>query len=146
MKILVFDWLEDPEFGCSHSVLGSGLDSNIHKPTSPPRSERLPEIEDEPLQRRVLRKTFPVSKVPNVVIIFLPQKPTDLFAKKKNFVLEASQENLLAFLTEEIEEQEMIPVPVEFSERKCSLQISREISLVAENREIEGEYFILHIS
>ena len=146
IKILVFDRLEDPEFDSSHSVLGSGLDSNIHKPTSPPRSERLPEIEDEPLQRRVLRKTFPVSKVPNVVIIFLPQKPTDLFAKKKNFVLEASQENLLAFLTEEIEEQEMIPVPVEFSERKCSLQISREISLVAENREIEGEYFILHIS
>ena len=79
-------------------------------------------MEDEPVQRRILRKTFPVSKVPNVVIIFLPQKPTEVLAKKRNFILEASQENLLAFLTEEIECKEIDPVPVESSD----------------NREIEG--------
>ena len=142
----MFERLEDPETEGSHSH--SGLDSNISELTYAPGcgSGVQLEIEDEPVQRRVFRKTFPVSKVPNVVIIFLPQKPTEVFAKKKNFVLEASQENLLAFLTEEIEEQEMIPVPVEFSERKCSLQISRDISLVAEDREIEGEYFIFHHS
>ena len=63
-------------------------------------------------------KTFPVSKVPNVVIIFLPQKPSQVFAKKKNFVLEASQDNLLAFLTEEIEDKEISPVQVESSENR----------------------------
>ena len=65
-----------------------------------------------------MRKTFPVSKVPNVVIIFLPQKPSEVFAKKKNFVLEASQDNLLAFLTEEIEDKQISPVQVESSENR----------------------------
>ena len=65
-----------------------------------------------------MRKTFPVSKVPNVVIIFLPQKPTEVFAKKKNFVLEASQENLLAFLTVEIEDKEIDDVQVESSDNR----------------------------
>ena len=75
-------------------------------------------MEDEPTQRRILRKTFPVSKVPNVVIIFLPQKPTEVFAKKKNFVLEGSLENLLAFLTEDIEDKELDTVHVELSEKR----------------------------
>ena len=110
------DRLEEPhlESDCPHSVLGSGLDSNVAKPTPAPGCE----IGDEPAQRRILRKTFPVSKVPNVVIIFLPQKPSQVFAKKKNFVLEASQENLLAFLTEEIKDKEMNTVQVEISKNR----------------------------
>ena len=52
------------------------------------------------------------------MIIFLPQKPAEVFAKKKNFVLEASQENLLAFLTEETDDKEMTTVQVESSETR----------------------------
>ena len=114
----MFERLEDPETEGSHSH--SGLDSNISELTYVPGcgSGAQLEIEDEPVQRRVFRKTFPVSKVPNVVIIFLPQKPTEVFAKKKNFVLEASQENLLDFLTVETEDKEIKILPVEFSESR----------------------------
>ena len=103
----MFELLEDPEIERSYPGLGPGLDSNISEPTSAPGCEILLEIEDEPVQRRIFRKTFPVSKVPNVVIIFLPQKPTEAFAKKKNFILEASQENLRDFLTAETKDKEI---------------------------------------
>ena len=114
IKILVFDRMDDPKFDCSRSVPGS----HISKPTLTARSKIFREIEDEPIQRKILKKTFPVSKVPNVVIIFLPQKPTEVFAKKKNFVLEGSLENLLAFLTEDIEDKELDTVHVELSEKR----------------------------
>ena len=114
----MFERLEDPETEGSHSH--SGLDSNISELTYAPGcgSGVQLEIEDEPVQRRVFRKTFPVSKVPNVVIIFLPQKPTEVFAKKKNFVLGASQKNLLDFLTAETEDKEIKILPVESSESR----------------------------
>ena len=122
MIILVkLELQEEPhlETDCPHSVPGSGLDSDVAELVTPaPGCEILQEIEDEPAQRRILRKTFPVSKVPNVVIIFLPQKPTEVFAKKKNFVLEASQENLLTFLTEEIQDKEKNTDQVESSKNR----------------------------
>ena len=117
IEILVFDRMDDPRFDCFRSVPGSHI-SHISKPTLTARSKIFREIEDEPIQRKILKKTFPVSKVPNVVIIFLPQKPTEVFAKKKNFVLEGSLENLLAFLTEDIEDKELDTVHVELSEKR----------------------------
>ena len=82
-----------------HPAIGSDGGKDLDQPSTVLCAEIL--LDDEPLPSRKTKKTFPGGKVPNLVIIFHPQKPPEPAVKKEKFILVPDEENLRYFLDEE---------------------------------------------
>ena len=96
-----------------HPAFGSDGEEDLDEPSKVLCPEIL--LDDKPLPSRNTKKTFPGGKVPNLVIIFHPQKPPEPAVKKEKFILVPDEENLRYFLDEEKSEIPKTEIP----EIKC---------------------------